>query len=138
MADHGLNHCKSSEKVVDFEENKGDQQSSIKSEMVESYGQHSTLGKDCDDDAGKDVTGKESKHDENCSSEPSDLQCPECNKECSSAKALSRHIECCHQPSSCNICGLSFISGNQATYHKVRCLRFHCKFLLDNAIFIFS
>lgn len=143
MADHGLNHCKSEEissqerqnEVLfeeDFEDNKGDQQSSLEFEIVELYGQNSTLGKDCDDDADKDLTGKESKlhaselvlqpHDENCSSEPSDLQCPQCNKECSSAKALSRHIECCHQPTTCDICGLSFASGNQATYHKVRSL----------------
>lgn len=123
-----------------FEVNQGDQQSSLKSELVESCGR-STFVEDCDDDltdddADKGETEKESTvqpHVENSS----DLKCPQCNKEWPCAKTLARHMECSHEPATCDICGLVFSSGGRARYHKVCCLKFYCKFLLDNAIFVF-
>lgn len=50
---------------------------------------------------------------------PSDTACPHCGKECHNKKRLVQHLSYGHEPSECDICGLSFVGKSQANYHKV-------------------
>ncbi|XP_065083011.1 zinc finger protein 729-like [Ochlerotatus camptorhynchus] len=57
---------------------------------------------------------------EDPSGESSGVKCPHCDKQYASVKCLAHHIGYCHQPTSCDICGLFFTTGNKARYHKLK------------------
>ncbi|XP_065083010.1 zinc finger protein 271-like isoform X2 [Ochlerotatus camptorhynchus] len=48
-----------------------------------------------------------------------DKKCSYCDKEFNDAIILARHIEYCHQPFTCDICGMTAEKRNQIRYHKL-------------------
>ncbi|XP_065082987.1 zinc finger protein 236 isoform X2 [Ochlerotatus camptorhynchus] len=57
---------------------------------------------------------------EDSSNESSDTKCPHCDKCYQERLELIRHIENCHEPIVCSICGMTVPGRNQYRYHKLK------------------